>query len=1182
MSNLVSMTLEDAIAIINAAMQYKLGRQLSDIETVILQGAWQNQTYTQIADAAGYSINYLTTDVGPKFWKALSQSLGESVNKKNFRSALKRQQNNQPSLHTFDVFPSSTARVDWGESPDVSQFYGREEEQNILNRWILDQRCRLVGVLGMGGIGKTTLSIKLAQLIQNQFDCVIWRSLRHAQPLNSLLEELVPFLSQKPSCETELQHLLHWLRTHRCLIILDNLETILKAGDHAGYYRPGYENYGELFKLVGETTHQSCLIFTSREKPAEVAALEGLDGFVRSLQLSGSMETALSLIQAKGLIGTVEQQQILCDRYSYNPLALKIVSTTIHDLFAGEIGSFLAEDTVIFNSIRRLLDEQFKRLPALEQSIMYWLAINREWTAIAQLTEDIVPTVSRPQLLEALESLKWRGLIENSQGSYTQQPVVMEYMTERFIEQVSNELVTTDLVFFTQYALVKTTVRDYIYKTQVRLILAPITDLLSKRFATVDALKTQVLSLLTVVRNLDMRLSGYGAGNLINLCSYLQFDLTGYDFSSLTIRQADLRNTTLYQVNFAKANFVQCAFTYPFGNIFAVAFNSTGTQLATGETHGYVRLWSVLDGQLLATFARNANWVWSVQWSPNGEKLASCDTDSTTCIWDVQTRQCLYELSGEGRSVWAIAWSPDSQILASTSGQQDVKLWEVETGQCWLTLQGHHDIVRAIAWNPNTPILATSSDDCTIRIWDVSSGNCLYTLENDYVVWSLAWHPDGQLLACGGDNQTPQLWDICTQQWVQFFLGHKGNAWSVVWNRDGSVLATASSDSTIRLWEQSTGRCLKILKGHIGTIWSIDWNEHTALLASGGEDRTIRLWNPLTGQSWKTLKGFRNGILSLSWNQQTHLLVGSGSDEQVYLWNVDTGKCIQTFNGQMNCGWVVACSPDGQTLATTGEPPEIKIWNFIHGQCLKIFRGHSQWTRCLTWSPDSQYLASGGDDQIICIWEVQTGNCLHRIQLEGDSNRIMTVAWSPTQPILASGSNDQLIRLWDTQTGECLKIYQGNQQWIWSVDWSPDGKLLASGGNDHSIHIWNIQTGECVQIFEQHQNSVSQVLWHPTGKLLASSSADKTIRIWNIESGKSRILQAHNDGVWAIAWSPDGKQLASGSEDETIKIWDIQTGNCVKTLRSDRPYEGMNITDIIGLTTTQINTLKTLGATLMN
>jgi WD40 repeat protein len=64
----------------------------------------------------------------------------------------------------------------------------------------------------------------------------------------------------------------------------------------------------------------------------------------------------------------------------------------------------------------------------------------------------------------------------------------------------------------------------------------------------------------------------------------------------------------------------------------------------------------------------------------------------------------------------------------------------------------------------------------------------------------------------------------------------------------------------------------------------------------------------------------------------------------------------------------------------------------------------------------------------------------------------------------------------------------------------------------------------------------------------------------------------------SVVFSSDGKILASSSQDETIKLWDVQTSECLKTLRPPRPYEGMNITGVTGLTEAQKATLKVLGA----
>lgn len=266
------MDLSQALTLANQAMLAQFERGLSDVETLIIKGSWSNQTYDQIAEISGYSDSYLRRDVAPKLWKLLSQALGESVSKKNFKAALARQWQQdreviKPENYTEESHHppknSEPPRSDWGELVDVSFFHGRSREIAQVEEWVQNKNSRLLAILGMGGVGKTALTAKVAQQMQGDFDAVIWRSLRNAPSLEMLLGDLVPFLSAQQDNKPELQRLLCWLRTKRCLLILDNGETILQAQGHAGQYLPGYENYGDLFRAVGETVHQSCLLLTS-------------------------------------------------------------------------------------------------------------------------------------------------------------------------------------------------------------------------------------------------------------------------------------------------------------------------------------------------------------------------------------------------------------------------------------------------------------------------------------------------------------------------------------------------------------------------------------------------------------------------------------------------------------------------------------------------------------------------------------------------------------------------------------------------------------------------------------------------------------------------------------------------------------------------------------------------------
>ncbi|MDZ7962658.1 MAG: hypothetical protein RMY34_33135, partial [Aulosira sp. DedQUE10] len=183
--------------------------------------------------------------------------------------------------------------------------------------------------------------------------------------------------------EAQLALLMKYLSLSQCLIILDNVETILVSSANAGNYREGYESYGQLFRYIAEVSHQSCLLLTSREKSKSLALKEGKNLPVRSLQLRGLSELEIhEILTDKGFSASQEQEQLLTSLYSGNPLALKIVANTTQELFAGDISQFLNCNISVFGDIWELLDQQCERLSPLEKQVMYWLAINREAVSI--------------------------------------------------------------------------------------------------------------------------------------------------------------------------------------------------------------------------------------------------------------------------------------------------------------------------------------------------------------------------------------------------------------------------------------------------------------------------------------------------------------------------------------------------------------------------------------------------------------------------------------------------------------------------------------------------------------------------------------------------------------------------------------------------------------------------------
>ncbi|GCE09781.1 NB-ARC domain-containing protein [Dictyobacter aurantiacus] len=1073
---------------------------------------------------------------------------------------------------------------DWGEIPHTRGFQGRQQELADLEQWIVDDSCQIVAVLGIGGIGKTTLTAKLIEQIAGAFHYVYWRTLQHAPPFKAVLQHCIQFLSDQqridlPKNDNEqISLLIEYLRKHRCLLVLDNFESVLQAGNRTSLYLPDYEGYGKLLQRVGDTQHQSCLVLTSREKPKEIAQWEGMTSPIRSLYLSGIKQSeGRKILNDKGLFGSDNDWTNLIQLYSGNPLALKLVSEPIRDLFGGDIAVFLkSEDPSL--GIQDLLDQQFKRLSAQEKEIMYWLAIEREAVSLYDLQELKVSSLSKGEVLDAMASLRRRSMIEmSSVAHFTLQPVIMEYVTNKFVEQIAEEIRTAKLELFMSHALMKAQAKDYVRDSQKRLILTPLAQSLLFKAGEQES-GAKLKDLLIMLRQTQPYSLNYAAGNVLNLLIHLNIDLHNYDFSSLTVWQAYLQGVILQDVNFTSSNLATSVFTDIFGNILSVDFSPNGSLLAGGTSNCEVWVWQASSGIPLLTCRGHPDWAWSVAFSPDGAKLASGSEDKTIRIWEADTGRCLNILYGHIHVVKSIAFSPDGTILASGSSDQTIRLWEVHTGRCLNILQGHTNIVRSVAFSPDGKFLASGGDDQAIYLWELSTGRCLRILQgHEGRIHSVTFSPDSTTLASSSDDRTIRLWKIDTEQYVKILRGHTNVIRSVVFNSDGTILASGSDDQTIRLWEINTEQTLRILQGHSSWVYSVAFSPDGTLLASGSDDHTTRFWNVNTGQCLRTLQGHTNWIKSVTFSPDGTILASGSEDRKVRVWDVNTGQCLRALQGHTNLVRSVAFSPDGTVLASGSDDQTIRIWEPGTGHCLNILQGHTSWVQSVAFSLDGTILASGSDDQTIRIWEPGTGHCLNILQ--GHTSRVYSVAFSPDGTILASGSDDQSIRFWEISTGRCIQTLRGHGGRVYSVAFSHDGSILASGSGDQTIRLWEVNTFKVIRILQAHSSWVMSVAFNSDDTILASGSEDHTVCVWEASTGRVlRTFKDHTHVIRSIAFGPDRHMLASASHDETIKLWNVLTNDQPKTLISERPYERMNITNVKGLSEAQKTALKVLGA----
>ncbi len=1082
---------------------------------------------------------------------------------------------------------SAPYHIDWGEALHVRQLYGRDHESAILEKWIVDDQCNVVAILGAGGVGKTALTAALTEQLQDKFDYVFWRSLQNASSLETFLQKCILFLSNNElvefpnGVEDKIFLLIEYLRKYRCLLILDNLETILQIGDETGDWLNGYEGYGWLIKRLGEVQHESCLLITSREKPKEVAHIEGNMFPTRSLRLSGlELEEAKKMLEGTNLFGSEEAWKAFIYLYSGNPLALKLVSGTIREVFRGDITRFLKEGMAVFGDVYDLMDQQFHRLSPVEQEVLYWLAIGREPVSLEMLREDILRAVSKSSLLKALDSLQRKSMIEtNDKGEFELQPVIMEYVTDILIERVFHEIEMEEPKLLLKHALLKAQAKDYIRDGQIFLILTPLSQRLLDVFGS-EEVEEKFKRMLTLLRTADIRRPGYAAGNLLNLLVHMEYDTRDYDFSSLQIRQPHLQNKPLPGINLAHADLISPTFTDTFGSVLSVVFSPNGSLLAAGTASCDIRIWRVADGIPLLTLKGHDHWVWSIAFSPSGNLLASGSIDQTVRLWDVQSGRLLTMLAGHINRVRSVAFSPDERLLASGSNDRTIRIWDIKNGQSVRELTGHESWIWSVAFSPDGSTLASASADATIRFWDMRSGQCQRVLKghSDRVI-SIAFSHDGRLLVSGGGDRTVRLWDAVSGRCLHVLVGHTDWVRSVAFAPDGYTIVSCSDDQLIRFWDVRTGRCLTTLQGHTNWIRSVAFSPDGKLLASGGEDQIVHLWEISTEHCLSTFQGYVSGVTSIAFSPDGQIIANGSEDQTVRLWSTETGDCLSVLQGHTGWVWSVAFSPDPEKymLASGSNDQTIWPWNPCSGAFIRKLEGHTDWIWSVAFSPDGNLLASGSEDQTIRLWDVQTGESL--ITLTGHTSSVGAVIFSSDGAVLASSSGDATICLWDVKTGKCLNVLQEFTEHSWSVAFSPGQNVLVSVDKDQAIRFWEMETGHYINTLHGHTNWIRSVAFNSDGSLLASSGYDQTICLWDVRSGTAiHTLEGHTDWVRSVAFSPDGRLLISGSKDGTVKCWDIQSGTCLTTLRNQRLYENMNITGITGVTEAQKTALKLLGA----
>lgn len=557
--------------------------------------------------------------------------------------------------------------------------------------------------------------------------------------------------------------------------------------------------------------------------------------------------------------------------------------------------------------------------------------------------------------------------------------------------------------------------------------------------------------------------------------------------------------------------------------------------------------WGYLLGQCnleLRTLDGHTNALSAAAFDTESRRVATASFDGTARVWSVEDGEVIATYEGHDGSVYDVAFSPDGRTVATASSDGTARLWSPETGDTVLLLQGHERTVRSVAFDPTGTRLVTASEDGTVRVWDTSSGGTVAELPVGVIVRTAAFDGTGRWVVAAADDNAVRVWS--TEDWSERHQ-FPGEYFAV--DASGERIAVADGPAA-RVYDLESATALRAVSTGGDPITDVAFGPDGTTLLTAGLEGVATRWDIVTGEP---IARYEHGpaLIAARFSPDGSRLLTASRQGGLKLWQAAVGEPEIEYYGHFdraNGIYRVSFSPDGRYVLTASSSGRAKIWDALNSRNTLRASPHDHAVYRGAFFPNDDRILTLSWDGTAAILDAKTGEASRYLLAFGQRPQAAAVNGTGTRICAALDSFTPVVL--DAENGTLVSMLSGHPAKVFDVAFDPRGDRIATACGDGTIRLWDVESGNLLDQFHAHDDVIHGVAFSPSGDRIATASFDGTAKIWDSADGRElTTLSGHDGDVMGVSFSPDGAEVVTASQDRTARVWDANSGALKLVLR---------------------------------